>query len=96
MSVDIEQKLEKIPVIRNLMHGTQKVKLPWLEGLSLYDLLEIYIVGIVEGAITYRAGAVAFSFFMALFYSHLLLTFESGWQKNAANALSERAFKHVV
>ena len=67
MSVEIEQKIEKIPVIRNIMHGAKRVKLPWLEGLSLYDLLEIYIVGIVEGAITYRAGAVAFSFFMALF-----------------------------
>ena len=67
MSAEIEQKIEKIPVIRNIMHGAKRVKLPWLEGLSLYDLLEIYIVGIVEGAITYRAGAVAFSFFMALF-----------------------------
>lgn len=67
MSAEIEQKVEGIPVIRNLMHAAQKVKLPWLEGLSLYDLLEIYIVGIVEGAITYRAGAIAFSFFMALF-----------------------------
>ena len=67
MSVEIEQKVEKIPVIRNLMHLAQKVKLPWLEGLSLYDLLEIYILGIVEGAISYRAGAIAFSFFMALF-----------------------------
>ena len=67
MSVEIEQKIEKIPIIRNLMHGAKRVKLPWLEGLSLYDLLEIYIIGIVEGAITYRAGAVAFSFFMALF-----------------------------
>ncbi len=67
MSVEIEQKIEKIPVLRNVMHFTKGVKLPWLEGLSLYDLLEIYIVGIVEGAITYRAGAIAFSFFMALF-----------------------------
>lgn len=49
------------------MHGAKRVNLPWLQGLSLYDLLEIYIIGIVEGAITYRAGAVAFSFFMALF-----------------------------
>lgn len=67
MSVEIEQKIEKIPVIRNIMHGAKRVNLPWLQGLSLYDLLEIYIIGIVEGAITYRAGAVAFSFFMALF-----------------------------
>ena len=67
MSEEIELKLEKIPIVRNLVRGLKKIKLPWLEGLSLYDLLEIYIVGIVEGAITYRAGAVAFSFFMALF-----------------------------
>lgn len=67
MSVEIEQKIEKIPIIRNMMHGAKRVNLPWLQGLSLYDLLEIYIIGIVEGAITYRAGAVAFSFFMALF-----------------------------
>lgn len=67
MSAEIEQKIEKIPVIRNIMYGAKRVKLPFLEGLSLYDLLEIYMIGIVEGAITYRAGAVAFSFFMALF-----------------------------
>lgn len=67
MSEEIEKKIEKIPVVRNLKNFTKKIKLPWLEGLSLYDLLEIYIVGIVEGAISYRAGAIAFSFFMALF-----------------------------
>jgi membrane protein len=33
----------------------------------LYDLLELYTIGIVEGALTYRAAAIAFSFFMALF-----------------------------
>ena len=67
MSQEIEAKLEKIPVIRNLMHCLQRIKLPWLEGLSLYELLEIYLLGIAEGALTYRAGAIAFSFFMALF-----------------------------
>jgi membrane protein len=41
--------------------------LPWLQGLSLYDLLELYVLGIVEGALSYHASAVAFSFFMALF-----------------------------
>ena len=67
MSEEIEKKIDKIPVVRNLKNFAKKIKLPWLEGLSLYDLLEIYIVGIVEGAISYRAGAIAFSFFMALF-----------------------------
>ncbi len=67
MSKEIEDKLETIPVARNVLHFFQRIKLPWLEGLSLYDLLEIYILGIIEGAVTYRAAAIAFSFFMALF-----------------------------
>ena len=49
------------------MHFTQKIKLPWLEGLSFYDLLELYFIGIAKGAFSYRASAIAFSFFMALF-----------------------------
>lgn len=67
MTKIIEDKLEKIPVIRPLMHVTQRIKLPWLEGLSLYDLLELYFIGIAKGAFSYRASAIAFSFFMALF-----------------------------
>ena len=67
MSEEIELKLEKIPIVRNLVRGLKKIKLPWLEGLSLYDLLELYGLGIVESALTYHASAIAFSFFMALF-----------------------------
>lgn len=67
MTKIIEDKLDKIPVIRPLMHFTQKIKLPWLEGLSFYDLLELYFIGIAKGAFSYRASAIAFSFFMALF-----------------------------
>lgn len=64
---NLEDQLEKIPIVRNLFHLTQRIKLPWLEGLSLYELLRLYFIGIVEGAFSYRAGAIAFSFFMALF-----------------------------
>ena len=67
MSIEIEQKLDKIPIIKQLVRLTKRVKLPWLEGLSFYDLIELYIIGIVKGAFSYRAGAIAFSFFMALF-----------------------------
>lgn len=64
---EIEEQLDKIPVIRHLVIFAKKIKLPWLQGLSLYELLELYIIGIVKGAFSYRAGAIAFSFFMALF-----------------------------
>jgi len=67
MSKEIEDKIDTIPVVKHLVRPLKKVKLTWLQGLSLYELLEIYIVGIAEGAVTYRAAAIAFSFFMALF-----------------------------
>lgn len=67
MSVEIEERLRKIPVVRNFVNWSKKVKLKRLSGMSLYDLLELYIIGLTEGALSNRAGAIAFSFFMALF-----------------------------
>jgi len=67
MSVELEHKLERIPVLKYLVRFGKKIKLPYSEGLTLYHLLELYITGIVKGDISYRAGAIAFSFFMSLF-----------------------------
>jgi len=67
MSKAIEDKLNKIPVVNVVVRLLGKIKLPGLEGLSLYDLLELYIIGIAKGALTARASAIAYSFFMALF-----------------------------
>jgi membrane protein len=67
MSVELEHKLERIPVVKYLVRFGKKIKLPYSEGLTLYHLLELYITGIVKGDISYRAGAIAFSFFMSLF-----------------------------
>ena len=60
-------QIEKIPVLRNIVHVLQRIKPLWLQGLSLFDLIKLYSVGILEGALSYHASAVAFSFFMALF-----------------------------
>ncbi|WP_340066923.1 YihY/virulence factor BrkB family protein [Ascidiimonas aurantiaca] len=67
MSQEIEEKLEKIPVINWIVRFLKSIKLKALEGLSLYDLMEMYAIGIIKGALTYRAGAISFSFFMAIF-----------------------------
>ena len=67
MSKSIEQEIEKIPVLRWILRILKSIKLPGLEGLSLYYLLEMYVLGIIHGALTIRASAVAFSFFMAIF-----------------------------
>ena len=67
MTKNIEDKLEKIPVINILVRFFKNVRLPGFEGLSVYDLLELYGLGIVKGTLTTRASAIAFSFFTAIF-----------------------------
>ncbi len=67
MTKPIEDKLDKIPVINILVKFLKQIKLPGFEGLSIYDLLELYVLGIVKGALTTRASAIAFSFFTAIF-----------------------------
>lgn len=67
MSKEVEDKLNKIPIVNILVRFGKKIKIPGLEGMSLYDVLEMYIIGIIEGALTTRAGGIAFSFFMAVF-----------------------------
>ena len=60
-------RFEKVPLLRDLVRYLDSIKLSWLEGVTLYELIELYIIGVAEGAVTLRAGAIAFSFFMALF-----------------------------
>lgn len=65
--MDIEQRLEKIPLLNRLVPALKGVRLSAFEGLSLYDLLEIYIFGILKGTLSTRASSIAFSLFLALF-----------------------------
>lgn len=67
MSVAIEEQLEKIPVVNWLVRLLKRIKLKAFEGLSLYDLIEMYLLGIVKGTLSARASSIAFSLFMALF-----------------------------
>lgn len=67
MTKHVEDKLDKIPVVNLLVKFFKNIKLPGFEGLSIYDLFEMYFIGIVQGALTTRASAIAFSFFTAIF-----------------------------
>jgi membrane protein len=67
MSETVKNIFEKFPLLRWIINFIKSIKLPGLTGLSLYDLLEMYILGIIHGALTIRASAIAFSFFMAIF-----------------------------
>lgn len=57
----------KFQLLKPIIQFLKVIKPPGFHGFSLYDLLEVYIIGIVRGALTYRAGSISFSFFMALF-----------------------------
>ena len=61
------EKETKIPVLRDLVRLSKKIKLPGLGEFSLYHLLEIYGSGIVNGSFSPRASSIAYSFFLALF-----------------------------
>ncbi|MFM1807517.1 MAG: hypothetical protein RLZZ242_242 [Bacteroidota bacterium] len=45
----------------------QRINLPGYEGFTLYDLVVLYWSGLVRGALSSRASAIAFSLFTALF-----------------------------
>jgi len=70
---EIEDKLEKLPVIKYFVRLFKKIELPALEGMTLYAFLRLYGKGIIKGALTSRASAIAFSFFTAIFPFLLLI-----------------------
>jgi len=67
MAVEISDSLKKIPVICSIAYRMNETKLPGFEGFTLYDLFSLYIIGILKGTFSTRAGSIAFSFFMAIF-----------------------------
>ena len=71
MTKEIEDSLLRIPLIKTLVKFGKKMKVPGLQGMSLYDVIEMYFIGIVKGALTSRAGGISFSFLWPffLFYS---------------------------
>ena len=62
-----EDPLHKIPILNEILLLLKRIKLKAFEGLSLYDLIAMYVNGILQGALSTRASSIAFSLFMALF-----------------------------
>ncbi len=58
--------LSKEP-IQTVMGVSRRLVLPGFDGLSLYDVARFFILGIRNGAITTRAGSIAYRFFLAVF-----------------------------
>jgi len=56
-----------------IIERAQKVSLPFFDGVPLYDVTLFFWRSIVDGSITTRASAIAFSFFIALFPAVIFL-----------------------
>lgn len=67
MQDNLDKSISETPIIKHIARGCKKVKLPKLDGLTLYDLIKIYFFGIIKGTFSTRASSIAFSFFMAIF-----------------------------
>jgi len=55
MSTDLEKFILKTPGLRVLITVPSQIKLPGFNGLSMYDLLKTYLIGIIEGTFSSRA-----------------------------------------
>ena len=60
-------KFLQLRLIKSIVEFLKAIKLPGFYGFSIYDLLEMYVIGILKGTLSSRAGSISFSFFMALF-----------------------------
>ena len=67
MSQSTEARLWRIPLLSKFFTFLKGIPLGKGRVFSLYDLLELYTIGIVRGALTYRASAISYSFFVAIF-----------------------------
>ena len=67
MDENVKILVGKSPFVKGIVRFLRSIKLPFLNGMSLYEFLEHYTIGIIEGDLSYRAAAISFSFFMALF-----------------------------
>jgi membrane protein len=57
----------------NVSFWAKRITLPFLDGVPLYTVAIIFWRSIVNGAITTRASAIAYSFFLALFPAIIFL-----------------------
>lgn len=67
MSFKTKRFIVNFPGALFLKRMFQKIIIPGLNGLSFFDLVVMYLEGIVKGAFSTRAAAISFSLFLSLF-----------------------------
>jgi membrane protein len=60
-------------ILDRIVLRAKKITVPFFDGLPLYDVALFFYKGIVDGAITTRASAIAFNFILAVFPAIIFL-----------------------
>jgi len=60
-------RLWVINLFNRIAQKAKQITVPFFDGLPLYDVAKFFWKGVVDGAITTRASAVAFNFILAIF-----------------------------
>ncbi len=60
-------RVRRSRTVRKLLIWSKKIVLPGFDGVPLYNVAEFFVQGIQKGAITNRAAALSFNFFLAIF-----------------------------
>lgn len=62
-----------LPIWELILKRAKKITIPGFDGMPLYDVMVFFWRSIVDGAISTRASAIAFSFFIGLFPAIIFL-----------------------
>lgn len=67
------QKLLATKAVQIPLNLSKKIVIPGFDGLSIFEVLSFFIVGIQKNSLTTRASSLAFRFFLALFPSIIFI-----------------------
>ncbi len=65
--------MQKQKLIDRFINFLKSIVIPGFDGVSMYEVLVFFFKGLWKGALTLRASAVAFNFFLALFPSIIFM-----------------------
>lgn len=66
-------KLDTLPVIKQILDISKRIKVPGFKGMSLFEITSFVVNEASKDAIYTRANSVAFSFFIAIFPTIIFL-----------------------
>lgn len=67
MPLELKARFLRIPLVKRVVAYLKGVEINAFGGLSLFDVLDMYISGIAKGALSHRAAAISYSLFIAIF-----------------------------